>query len=67
MLTSRSGTATCRDAAVAWRTEATEMKLVGMPGQGDISAARIAIGPWLSFDVFQSLARNCQQLRLPRN
>ena len=55
---------TCRDAAVAWRTEATEMKLVGMPGQGDIQAGRIAIGPCLSFDVFQSLARNCQQLRV---
>ena len=55
---------TCRDAAVAWRTEATEMKLVGMPGQGDIQAGRIAIGPCLSFGVFQSLARNCQQLRV---
>jgi len=55
---------TCRDAAVVWRTEATEMKLVGMPWQGDIQAYRIAIGPCLSFDVFHYLARTCQQLRV---
>ena len=34
------------------------MKLVGMPGQGDIQAGRIAIGPCLSFDVF--LAARCE-------